>query len=85
MMSNGSGLTAGQQPIDFVLHLRGEMQIFVKTVTGNTITLHVKSDSAKSSETIHMVKSKIQDNTGIPPDQQSPHRAFAVLPGQNAF
>src|SRR5689334_17582991 len=49
-----------ESTLHLVLRLRGGMQIFVKTLTGKTITLEVES-----SDTIENVKQKIQDKEEI--------------------
>jgi hypothetical protein len=48
-----------------IFRFRGGMQVFVKTLTGKTITVDCEPD-----ESVESLKAKIQEKEGVAPDQQ---------------
>jgi len=51
--------------VEKVLKFRGGMQVFVKTLSGKTISVDVEPD-----ESVESLKAKIREKEGVPLDQQ---------------
>lgn len=57
--------TISSSSMSKILNMRGGMQVFVKTLTGKTISVDVEPD-----ESVESLKAKIQEKEGVPIDQQ---------------
>ena len=64
-LENGNKYASDDYQLHSVMRLRGGMCIFVKTLTGKTITIEVSPE-----EEVSKIKEKIKDKEGIPPHEQ---------------
>ena len=64
---NSKRLSNNKQRVSFekLVTIRAGMQVFVKTLTGKTISVDCEPD-----ESIESLKAKINEKEGIPPDEQ---------------
>lgn len=62
-----NGIGEGGEKVNYskLVGLRGGMQVFVKTLSGKTISVECEPD-----ESIESLKEKIMAKEGVPPDQQ---------------